>query len=117
MTDDKKDNVDDEATDTPATDTPATDDEVGIPVAVSSNMIDVAIDSVDYYRFPGTTVTACCITLKNGFYVVGSSMSVVPSRWTAEVGQRMALEKAKIKVIDYQAYYLKQMIHQASSPS
>ena len=39
-------------------------------------MIDDLIIAEQYHLFPGTSVTVCCLTLKNGFHVIGYSASL-----------------------------------------
>ena len=38
----------------------------------------VAAASIQYYVFPGTTLTVCLITLRNGFSVTGESAAASP---------------------------------------
>lgn len=88
-------------------------DSQGVPLKVTANMVELSIDKLDYYQFPGTVAVTCCATLKNGFYVVETSFSVAPVNFSFEVGKRMALEKVRSTIVQYQAYYLKQLIHQS----
>lgn len=41
--------------------------------------IDSVIAAEDYHVFPGTTLTVCALTLKNGFHVVGGSAAASPA--------------------------------------
>ena len=40
---------------------------------VTPERIEEVISKVNYHVFPHTTVTVCCITLENGFNVIGES--------------------------------------------
>ena len=72
--------------------------------------IDQAIVSEDYHRFPHTVVTVCCLTLHNGFNVVGESAPVSAENFDEEVGRKVAREKAREKIWSLQGYLLKQRL-------
>ena len=38
---------------------------------MSQGKIDAVITGEDYHVFPGTTLTVCCLKLRNGFAVTG----------------------------------------------
>ena len=40
---------------------------------LSPEKIDAVITGEDYHVFPGTTLTVCCLKLRNGFTVTGES--------------------------------------------
>jgi hypothetical protein len=69
--------------------------------------IDAAIVKADYYVFPGTTLTVCCLTLKNGFNVTGESAAASPENFNEEIGQKIACENARQKVWALEGYLLK----------
>ena len=50
---------------------------------LNPQMIDDAIVSEQYHVFPGTTLTVCALTLRNGFIVTGESASASAAsvRW------------------------------------
>ena len=52
--------------------------------------IDSVIVGEDYYVFPNTTLTVCCLTLKNGFTVTGESAAASPENFDVELGQKIA---------------------------
>jgi len=47
-----------------------------------------------YHQFPETTVTICCLRLSTGFAAVGKSACVNHSSFNAELGKRVALDRA-----------------------
>ena len=69
--------------------------------------IDRAIVAEAYYVFPGTTLTVVCLTLLNGFTVVGESACASPENFNAEIGRRIARENAVAKVWPLMGYELR----------
>lgn len=57
--------------------------------------IDAAILAEQYHVFPGTTLTVCCLTLQNGFNVVGESAAASPDNFDQEIGRKIARENAR----------------------
>lgn len=76
-------------------------------------LIDSAIADEDYYVFPKTQLTVCCLTLKNGFAVVGESACASPANFNAELGCKIARERARDKIWALEGYLLKQRLHGA----
>lgn len=62
---------------------------------------------LEYYRFINTTMTVCCITLPNGFSVIGKSACISEELFDAELGRKYALEDAKSKLWELEAYLVK----------
>jgi len=54
--------------------------------------------TAQFHVFPGTMLTVCCLTLKNGFTVTGESACASPENFDAEIGERIARENAKQKI-------------------
>ena len=69
--------------------------------------IDSAIASEDYYVFPGTTLTVCALTLKNGFHVVGESAAASPANFNVELGRKIARDNARNKIWALEGYLLR----------
>ena len=59
-----------------------------------------------YYVFPGTTVTVCCLPLRNGFCVTGISAAASPENYDRELGEKVALSKAIDKIWELEGYSL-----------
>ena len=66
--------------------------------------IDNAIVSADYYVFPGTTLTVCCIHLRNGFTVTGES-APQSQNFDDELGQKIAYQNARNKIWPLEGHY------------
>ncbi|CAM5787488.1 Gp49 family protein [Ottowia pentelensis] len=81
---------------------------------VTNEQIDNLIVSEKYHRFPGTTVTVCCLTLRNGFNTIGESACVTASAFDEEIGRRIARANAREKIWALEGYLLRQMLHSAS---
>jgi hypothetical protein len=74
--------------------------------------INAAIVDVAYHRFPGTTLTVCCLTLRNGYTVTGESACVSPENFDEGVGRRYAFDDAQRKVWNLEGYLLKERMSQ-----
>ena len=68
-----------------------------------------------YHVFPGTTVTICCITLVNGFTVIGESACASPENFDAELGQKIAYDNAKQKIWALEGYALRERLVRESA--
>ena len=82
---------------------------------VTAITIDAAIDTECtpnpmFHIFPGTTVTVCCIKLRNGFTVVGKSACASLENFDEEIGRRIAFDDAKQKIWELEGYLLRQKI-------
>lgn len=66
------------------------------------------VKSEDYYVFPGTTLTVCCLTLENGFQVTGESACASPENFDEQVGRDIAKQNAVEKIWQLEGYLLKQ---------
>lgn len=81
---------------------------------LTPQMIDDAIVTGQYYVFPGTTVTVCCLTLKNGYTVVGESACASPENFDEELGRKIAHDNARNKIWQLEGYLLRQKLHEAN---
>jgi hypothetical protein len=81
-----------------------------IPDSITREHILSLVKSVQYHQFPGTRLTACCITLANGFSVLGTSSSVSDENFDAEIGRQIAYQDALDKVWPLEGYLLRQRI-------
>lgn len=77
--------------------------------------IDATIVGEQYHVFPGTTLTVCCLHLKNGATVTGESACVSLANFDAELGQRIARENARNKIWQLEGYLLKHRLYLAES--
>lgn len=60
--------------------------------------LDAEIVSEDFHVFPGSCLTVCCLTLRNGFTVTGESACASPENFNAEIGQKIARGNAREKI-------------------
>lgn len=72
--------------------------------------IDEVIIGEDYYVFPGTTITICCLTLRNGFNVIGESASITQENFDEDVGRKVARNRARDKIWVLEGYLSKEKL-------
>lgn len=65
---------------------------------ITPEMLDAEIAGEDYHVFPGSCLTVCCLTLKNGFTVTGESACASPENFSAEIGRKIARSSAREKL-------------------
>lgn len=73
--------------------------------------IDAVIESEDYYIFPNTTLTVCCLKLKNGFTVTGESAAASKDNFDVEIGRKIAKDNARSKIWALEGYLLRQSLY------
>ncbi|API77960.1 hypothetical protein AC251_26030 (plasmid) [Ralstonia pseudosolanacearum] len=81
---------------------------------VTPMRIEEVIAGEAYHVFPGTTVTLCCLTLANGFNVIGESACASPENFDAVLGRKIARENAKDKIWALEGYALRNALHSAA---
>jgi len=81
---------------------------------LTPDMIDRLIVGTQYYQFPDTTLTVCCLTLRNGYNVTGESSSVDPLNFNADIGRKVSHENARQKIWTLAGYLLKEQMYRAS---
>lgn len=69
--------------------------------------IDEQIVAEQYHVFPGTTLTVCALTLRNGFQVVGESASASPENFDEVLGRKIARDHARNKIWALEGYLLR----------
>lgn len=72
--------------------------------------IDGTIVSETYHVFPGTTMTICLLTLRNGFHVTGESAAASPENFDEGIGRKIARENARNKIWALEGYLLRQKL-------
>lgn len=77
---------------------------------LNPQMIDDAIVSEQYHVFPGTTLTVCALTLRNGFIVTGESASASAANFDKDIGRKIARENARNKIWALEGYLLRQKL-------
>lgn len=73
---------------------------------LSPELIDAQIANEDYHVF-GAAMTVCCITLRNGFMVIGESAPASPRNFDAELGRKIARENARRRIWALEGYALR----------
>lgn len=73
--------------------------------------IDSVIVSEQYHVFTNTTFTACLLTLKNGYTVLGESACASPENFSVEIGRKIARENARNKIWQLEGYLLKDKLN------
>lgn len=81
---------------------------------ITPDRVDGVIKGEAYHVFPGTTVTVCCLSLENGFTVVGESACASPENFNEELGRKIARQNAREKIWALEGYALRQKLHEAA---
>jgi len=76
--------------------------------------IDAQIAGEAFYVFPGTTLTVCALTLRNGFHVIGESAAASPENFDAEIGRKIARDNARQKIWALEGYLLRSKLAAAA---
>jgi hypothetical protein len=77
---------------------------------LTPDLIDSVISGEDYHIFPNTTLTVCCLKLKNGYCVVGESAAVSIENFDVELGRKIAKANARNKIWALEGYLLRSRI-------
>ena len=64
--------------------------------------------SYEYHHFTGTTVTVCCLTLTNGYNVIGKSACISSSNFNPETGRKLAYDNAVRQIWALESYLIKE---------
>jgi len=73
-------------------------------------MIDATVASEQYHVFPGTTMTVCALTLRNGYIVTGESAAASPENFDKEIGRKIARDNARNKIWALEGYLLREKL-------
>ena len=77
---------------------------------VTPEDVENEICLAQFYVFPGTTPTICCLSLNNGFTVTGESACADPRNFDEELGRRIARENAKQKIWPLLGFLLRERL-------
>jgi hypothetical protein len=77
---------------------------------VTLDRINETIKKEYFHVPPGTTLTLCVLTLKNGFTVVGESACASPANFNKELGENIARDNAKNKIWALEGYALRERL-------
>ncbi len=74
---------------------------------LTPDKIDAQITGETYHVFPGTTMTICLLTLRNGYHVTGESAAASPENFDTAIGKRIARDNARNKIWALEGYALR----------
>lgn len=77
---------------------------------LNPTMIDEAIKHEQYHVFPGTTMTVCALTLRNGYIVCGESAAASPENFDEGIGRKIARDNARNKIWALEGYLLREKL-------
>ncbi len=77
--------------------------------------IDRAILAEQFHVFPGTTMTVCALTLRNGFVVVGESAAASPENFDEAIGRKIARERARDRIWALEGYALRERLSEKAA--
>ena len=77
---------------------------------LTPDLIDATIADEAYHVFPGTTLTVCCLTLRNGFQVTGESACASPENFDEALGRAIARRNARDKIWSLEGYALRERL-------
>lgn len=77
---------------------------------LTPDAIDATITSEQYHVFPGTTMTICALTLRNGYIVTGESAAASPDNFDKDIGRKIARDNARNKIWALEGYLLREKL-------
>jgi len=83
---------------------------------IKESDLDGVITSESYHVFPGTTFTACLLTLANGYTVLGESACASPENFDAALGRKIARGNARNKIWALEGYLLRHKLYEEGLP-
>ena len=78
---------------------------------LTPTLIQETIKDCEFHKLTDV-LTICVLTLTNGFTVTGESACASPANYNKEVGEKVALGKAKEKIWPLEGYLLKQRLYE-----
>jgi hypothetical protein len=83
------------------------------PIEVlTEELLNDLILTEQYHHFPGTTMTVCCLTLQNGYHLMGDSSCVIEDEFSLVGSSSRARNKAVEKLWALEGYLMRQAIHE-----
>lgn len=81
----------------------------GLPNQVTYARVESVIDKVEYINPPGSTLTLCIVTCKNGYVFTTESGCVDPAKFDPKLGREYAYKKAIDRLWDLEGYLLRSL--------
>jgi len=79
---------------------------------ITPEHINSLILTEQYHVFPGTTLTVCALTLRNGYIVTGESAAASPENFDESIGRKIACRKAYDQIWALEGYLLRQRLYE-----
>jgi hypothetical protein len=76
--------------------------------------IEDNIDTIWYWQVPDNLAVVCALRMKNGAFTFGHSVPVSAANFVLEVGQQVALKKAKDQMWELLGFQLKSKLYEQS---
>lgn len=80
---------------------------------LTPEQIDATIVDQAFHRLT-PTLTACVLTLRNGFTVTGESACASPENYRQDIGEKIAFDNAREKIWLLEGYLLRQRLFERS---
>lgn len=84
---------------------------------ITPEYLNTLIKKIDFHVFPDTCLTVCCLTLKNGYTVSGTSACASPENFNQQIGQDIAYANARQEIWALEGYLLKQRLYEGQETS
>lgn len=79
---------------------------------LTPDLIDECIVGEAFHVFPGTTLTICALTLRNGYVVTGESAAASPENFNRVIGEEVSRSAARAKIWGLEGYLLREKLHE-----
>jgi hypothetical protein len=76
--------------------------------------IDAQIVTEQFHVFTGTVTTVCCLTLRNGYTVIGKSAPASPENFDADLGRKIARDDARQQIWALEGYLLRSRLAESA---
>jgi hypothetical protein len=83
-------------------------------MGITQQQIEAKIDRVSYQILENSTTTVCCIRMKNGFNIIGTSACVNAADFDEEMGRSIAYKKAFERIWELEGYLLAEHMSQVA---
>jgi hypothetical protein len=77
---------------------------------ITPEMVDEEIVGAQYHVFEVSCLTVCCLTLRNGFTVIGQSACASPENFDEDVGRKVSYSNARQQVRPFLAFRLRDQL-------
>lgn len=81
---------------------------------ITEESIEEQIIEEQYHVFPGTTLTVCVLTMRNGYQVVGEAACASPANFDEELGRKIARKSAARRIWALEGYRLRSALAEAA---